>query len=92
MKDIKVYLTRIFLLLSIVSVLLTVKVPLGKMAIGQILVKSYSGMYSVIAFIICLAIFFVLVKQIKEDLWVNRLKLLMSCSFLVSLITNIIFL
>ena len=91
MINIKVYLARIFLSLSIFSVLLTVKVPF-KMNIGQILVKSYNGTYSIIALIICLAIFFVLVKQIKEDIWVNRLKLLMSCSFLVSLITNIIFL
>lgn len=91
MTNIKIHLARLFLLLSAISVLLTVMIPIGNFAIGQVIVKTYNGLYSVISLVICLSLFFILEKEIKEDIWVNRLKRLLSFSFLASLISNIFF-
>lgn len=82
----------LFLILSIISVLLTAIIPLKNIAIGQVFIQSYNGIYSAAALCIFLFCFFGISKQIKEDIWVNRLKFLLSCTFLISLVSNIIFL
>lgn len=92
MKNLKKYTACIFLSLSIISVLLTVIIPGSKIALGQMIIKSYNGVYSVIALVICLFLYFTCAKKMEEDIWVNRLKLLLSISFIFSLISNIIFL
>lgn len=92
MKKFRVYIARIFLLLSIVFVLLTVIIPGRKIALGQVILKTYKGLYSLVPFIVCLFIYFICARNMEEDIKVNRLKFLLSISFLISLISNIIFL
>jgi|GEM_PF-3340166 len=88
---IKIIFARILLLCSIVSVSTTIVLPIYKKSIGQMILPAFNGTYSVVALCVCLGFFFYIAKRIDNDIWVNRLKLLLSCSFLLSLLTNIAF-
>ncbi len=87
----KIILARLFLVFSIISVILTSTIPFKNNALGKLLFQNYSGLYSALGLIVFLALYFVVSKQMKNDIWTNRLKLLLSCSFLISLCTNIFF-
>lgn len=91
MKNRKKILARVFLILSIFSVLLTVVIPIKCIEIGMLISDYYKGIYAVGLFSIFLGSYFVISKGMKEDFWVNRLKFFLSCAFLISLFTNVFF-
>lgn len=91
MKKIRTYIGGTFLLLSAFFVLLTVIIPGKRLALGKILLESYQWTYSVIAFVICVCIYFLCAKDMEENAVVGGLKLLLSLSFVISLISNIVF-
>ncbi|PXV91037.1 hypothetical protein C8E03_10444 [Lachnotalea glycerini] len=87
----KIILSRIFLGIGIASVLLTIIIPGLKISLGNVFSHSYNGFFSVIIFCISLGIFFKISSGI-DDICINRMKFVLSCSFLLSLFTNILFL
>lgn len=74
---------KIVLIISISSVLLTVLLPTSE-SIGHYFYQGYDAIFSIVAFSISMLIYFVLVKEKTEDVSLNRLKLLLSVSLLLS--------
>ena len=81
---------RSILCLSILLVVLTIKLPAVHVDIGTMLIPGYKGLYSLAAFLVFFGIFSALSKKV-EDIVLNRMKFLLSISFILSLVTNIIF-
>lgn len=94
MKSLKLSLGILLLLLSNIAVILTIVIPKIKIDIGTWIFKyfsiEYHGYYSVIALVICLIFYFLFFEE-KENYIINRLKLSLSITFILSLISNIIF-
>lgn len=94
MKIIKLIIGIILLLLSNISVILTVVIPTFKKDIGTWLFHAFSweyhGYYSVIVVVISLILYFSFFEE-KEKYIINRLKLSLSFTFLLSLISNLLF-
>lgn len=92
MKNAKIVISEILLVCSIISVLFTAMIPKKQITVGQLFVKSFDGVYAAMAFAVFFVLYMVSSKNITEDnVAMNRLKFALSCSFLISLCTNIFF-
>lgn len=78
---------------AIFSVLLTINLPIIKETIGtftfSIFNYRYNGIYSVIVLIVSLVTFLKISKNI-EDIRLNRLKMVLSILFFISLASTIL--
>jgi hypothetical protein len=83
------------LILSIFSVVLSIVIPVINKEIGVILLDligiNYQRFYSVIGLVIGLTIYFLIAKKLgTKQVMINRLKLLLSFCFILSLFTQVI--
>lgn len=80
----------ICIIISIISVLFTINIPIIKESIGTMVFSifnyNYNGIYSVGASLVSLLVFFKVSKNI-ENIFLNRLKMVLSILFLISLVS-----
>lgn len=83
----------ICIIIAIISVLLTIKIPIIKESIGtrvfSIFNYNYNGIYSVVALVVSLLVFFKVSKNI-ENIFLNRLKMILSILFFISLVSVVL--
>ncbi|CAR40388.1 hypothetical protein AF60_00180 [Streptococcus uberis S6261] len=81
---------KILLINCIISVSLTVILPTSE-PIGYYLYKSYDIIFSIVNFTLSIFLYFFIVRDKTEDVNSNRLKFLLSITFILSLLTNVVF-
>ncbi|MDR0615064.1 MAG: hypothetical protein LBF82_03815 [Lactobacillales bacterium] len=92
---IRKYCALFCLTLSIFSVALSIVIPVINKEIGVILLNpigiDYQGIYSVVGLVIGLTVYFLIAKKLgTKQVMINRLKLLLSFCFILSLLTQVI--